>query len=94
MQLKGVDPWTVDMSAMPHMRLVGDSVLCPGSGLALTLTRFLPHSCRTQLKGVGPWTVDMFAMFHLGRANVLPVGDLAVRKVSYCRQTYCRQCVR
>lgn len=29
---------------------------------------------------VGRWTVDMFAMFHLGRPDVFPLGDLAVRK--------------
>ena len=34
----------------------------------------------TAVKGVGSWTVDMFSMFSLGRADVLPVGDLAVRK--------------
>ncbi|WIA09969.1 hypothetical protein OEZ85_010181 [Tetradesmus obliquus] len=37
-------------------------------------------SALTAVRGVGPWTVDMFAMFHLGRPDVLPVGDLAVRK--------------
>eukprot|EP00884_Botryococcus_braunii_P016932 jgi/Botrbrau1/3922/Bobra.0183s0142.2 len=34
----------------------------------------------TKVKGIGRWTVDMFAMFHLGRPDVLPLGDLAVRK--------------
>eukprot|EP00877_Chromochloris_zofingiensis_P011900 jgi/Chrzof1/6964/Cz02g05210.t1 len=34
----------------------------------------------TAVRGIGPWTVDMFAMFHLGRPDVLPVGDLGVRK--------------
>eukprot|EP00879_Flechtneria_rotunda_P023438 GHRR01024791.1.p1 GENE.GHRR01024791.1~~GHRR01024791.1.p1 ORF type:complete len:432 (+),score=179.50 GHRR01024791.1:1302-2597(+) len=34
----------------------------------------------TTVRGIGPWTVDMFAMFHLGRPDVLPVGDLGVRK--------------
>ena len=28
----------------------------------------------------GRWSVDMFAMFHCGRLDILPVGDLAVRK--------------
>ena len=28
----------------------------------------------------GQWTVDMFAMFHLGRPDIFPLGDLAVRK--------------
>ncbi|KAK9832826.1 hypothetical protein WJX81_004760 [Elliptochloris bilobata] len=32
------------------------------------------------IKGIGRWSVDMFAMFHCGRPDILPVGDLAVRK--------------
>ncbi len=34
----------------------------------------------TQVKGIGPWTVDMFLIFALNRPDVLPVGDLGVRK--------------
>ncbi len=32
------------------------------------------------VKGLGPWTADMFLMFHLGRPDVLPVGDLGIRR--------------
>lgn len=32
------------------------------------------------VKGLGPWSVDMFMMFDLHRSNVLPVGDLIVRR--------------
>lgn len=32
------------------------------------------------LPGIGPWTVDMFLIFSLGRLDVLPLGDLALRK--------------
>ena len=34
----------------------------------------------TKVKGIGPWSVDMFSMFVLGRPDILPVGDWAVRK--------------
>lgn len=34
-----------------------------------------------QLNGVGQWTADMYSMFNAGRPDVLPVGDLGVRKV-------------
>lgn len=34
----------------------------------------------TALPGIGPWTVDMFLIFSLGRLDVLPLGDLALRK--------------
>ncbi|MDH5612731.1 MAG: DNA-3-methyladenine glycosylase 2 family protein [Gammaproteobacteria bacterium] len=33
-----------------------------------------------KLPGIGPWTIDMFLMFSLGRLDVLPLGDLALRK--------------
>ena len=32
------------------------------------------------VKGLGRWSADMFLMFHLGREDVLPVGDLGVRR--------------
>lgn len=32
------------------------------------------------VKGVGTWTAQMFLMFHLGRPDVLPVGDLGIRR--------------
>ena len=34
----------------------------------------------TQVKGIGVWTAHMFLIFSLGRLNVLPVGDLGIRK--------------
>jgi DNA-3-methyladenine glycosylase II len=34
----------------------------------------------TQVKGIGVWTVQMFLIFSLGRLNVLPAGDLGIRK--------------
>jgi len=32
------------------------------------------------LFGIGRWTVEMFLIFHLGRLDVWPIGDLAVRR--------------
>ena len=34
----------------------------------------------TAVRGVGEWTAQMFLMFQLGRLDVLPVGDLGVRR--------------
>jgi DNA-3-methyladenine glycosylase II len=34
----------------------------------------------TQVKGIGVWTAHMFMIFSLGRMDVLPVGDLGVRR--------------
>ena len=34
----------------------------------------------TAVRGLGPWTADMFLIFHLRRPDVLPVGDLGLRR--------------
>ena len=34
----------------------------------------------TAVTGIGQWSADMFLMFHLQRPDVLPVGDLGIRK--------------
>jgi DNA-3-methyladenine glycosylase II len=34
----------------------------------------------TKVKGIGPWTVHMFLIFVLGKPNILPVGDLGIKK--------------
>jgi DNA-3-methyladenine glycosylase II len=36
----------------------------------------------TAIKGLGQWTVDMFLIFHLGRPDILPVGDLGIRRAA------------
>jgi DNA-3-methyladenine glycosylase II len=34
----------------------------------------------TQVKGIGVWTVQMFLIFTLNRTDILPTGDLGIRK--------------
>ena len=34
----------------------------------------------TAIKGIGEWSAHMFLMFHLRRPDVLPVGDLGIRR--------------
>lgn len=34
----------------------------------------------TKVKGIGRWTAEMFLMFSVGRMDVLPVGDLGIRR--------------
>jgi DNA-3-methyladenine glycosylase II len=36
----------------------------------------------TAVKGLGQWSADMFLIFHLRRSDVLPVGDLGVRRAA------------
>jgi DNA-3-methyladenine glycosylase II len=33
-----------------------------------------------EVKGIGSWTAEMFLIFHLGRADVVSVGDLGIRR--------------
>jgi 3-methyladenine DNA glycosylase/8-oxoguanine DNA glycosylase len=33
----------------------------------------------TEVRGIGPWTVHMLLIFYLGRPDVMPTGDYAVR---------------
>ncbi len=37
------------------------------------------------VKGLGTWSAHMFLMFHLQRADVLPVGDLGIRRAIMIR---------
>jgi 3-methyladenine DNA glycosylase/8-oxoguanine DNA glycosylase len=34
----------------------------------------------TQVRGIGPWTVHMLLIFTLGRPDVMPTGDFAIRQ--------------
>ncbi|HVX58809.1 MAG TPA: DNA-3-methyladenine glycosylase [Candidatus Saccharimonadales bacterium] len=34
----------------------------------------------TAVKGIGEWSAHMFMMFGLGRLDILPIGDLGIRK--------------
>ena len=34
----------------------------------------------TKVRGIGPWTVHMFLIFVLGKPNILPEGDLGIKK--------------
>ena len=56
----------------------------PGGALAgLDLARLDDAALATTLTavpGVGPWTAAMFAIFALGRPDILPTGDLGIRK--------------
>ena len=38
------------------------------------------HERLTRVRGIGEWSVQMFLMSRLGRADVLPIHDLGIRK--------------
>jgi DNA-3-methyladenine glycosylase II len=39
----------------------------------------------TAVSGIGPWSAQMFLMFHLRRPDVLPSGDLGIRRAVMVR---------
>jgi DNA-3-methyladenine glycosylase II len=39
----------------------------------------------TAVRGIGTWSAHMFLMFTLGRPDVLPVGDLGIRRAVMLR---------
>ena len=39
----------------------------------------------TAVSGIGPWSAQMFLMFHLRRPDVLPSGDLGIRRAVMLR---------
>tara|TARA_Y100001970_G_scaffold205843_1_gene250690 strand:- start:10037 stop:10651 length:615 start_codon:yes stop_codon:yes gene_type:complete len=38
------------------------------------------YSQLIEIKGIGQWTIDMFMMFTLCKPDILPVGDLGIKK--------------
>ncbi len=55
-----------------------DGTITPKEFPAMSDEEIIEHLVR--VKGVGVWTAHMFLIFALNRPNVLPVGDLAIRK--------------
>jgi DNA-3-methyladenine glycosylase II len=86
-ELLDADPETVRSAGLSrpkvnYLRSLADHVL--SGELELDRLQELPDEEVTRevtaVKGLGQWTADMFLIFHLGRPDVLPVGDLGVRR--------------
>lgn len=52
----------------------------PDLSEAMEMTDWQLIQLLTALKGIGQWTVEMMLIFNLGRQDVLPVDDFAVRE--------------
>ena len=65
-----------------YLRSLADHVLA--GELELDRLKELPDeevsAQLTAVRGLGQWTADMFLIFHLRREDVLPVGDLGIRR--------------
>ncbi|WOK91546.1 putative DNA-3-methyladenine glycosylase 2 [Canna indica] len=62
-----------DLARKYHGGILSDSTIVAMDDKSL-------FSMLTMVKGIGAWSVHMFMMFCLHRPDVLPVGDLGVRK--------------
>jgi DNA-3-methyladenine glycosylase II len=50
------------------------------SGFPASLPNDEVIATQTGIAGVGAWTVNVFLIFNLGRLDVLPAGDLSIRR--------------
>src|ERR1700743_688764 len=64
-----------------HMKTIAAAIL--DGTLDLKRVRSMPDDAArehlTAIKGIGPWTADIYLMASLGRADVWPVGDVALQ---------------
>lgn len=51
----------------------------PTLAMARRLTDSELEARLTAVRGIGPWTVHMLLLFYLGRPDVMPTGDFAIR---------------
>jgi DNA-3-methyladenine glycosylase II len=63
----------LDLATKFHAGVLHESFLQTGSENAV-------REALLQVRGLGPWSCDMFLLFYLERPDVLPLGDLGVRK--------------
>jgi len=64
-----------------HMKTIASAIL-DGSLDLKRVKRLADEEARTHLtaiKGIGPWTADIYLMSSLGRADIWPVGDVALQ---------------
>lgn len=64
-----------------HMKTIASAIL--GGSLDLKRVRRMAdddaRAHLTAVKGIGPWTADVYLMSSLGRADIWPVGDVALQ---------------
>jgi DNA-3-methyladenine glycosylase II len=64
-----------------HMKTIAEAIM--DGTLDLKRVRSMPDDVArehlTAIKGIGPWTADIYLMSSLGRADVWPVGDVALQ---------------
>ena len=67
------------LRAIRDLAAQGQAGVVPSLSIARTLTDDELVTRLTTIHGVGPWTVHMLLIFYLGRPDVLPTGDFAIR---------------
>jgi len=70
-----------DLDSNQASEVVGDDdVVRVNDEFLTTAEDSLLRETLLKIKGIGPWSCDMFMMFYLERSDILPIGDLGVRK--------------
>jgi 3-methyladenine DNA glycosylase/8-oxoguanine DNA glycosylase len=67
------------LAALRDLAAKCDASTVPSLDAAANLTDDDLISRFTTVRGIGPWTVQMLLIFTLGRPNVMPTGDYAIR---------------
>lgn len=78
--LRSVGLSRAKIAALRDLALKADEGLVPGWAELRRLEDEAILERLTQVRGVGRWTVEMLLIFRLGRPDVWPVDDFAVRK--------------
>lgn len=79
-RLRGAGLSTAKTAALKDLAARTLDGTVPSTALARTMEDEALIERLTTVRGVGRWTVEMLLMFRLGRPDVLPLGDLGVRK--------------
>lgn len=67
------------LAAIRDLAAKSDSGLVPTIAQARRLTDDQLIERLTAIRGIGPWTVHMLLIFRLGRPDIMPTGDFAIR---------------
>jgi DNA-3-methyladenine glycosylase II len=78
-QLRGAGLSRAKLAAIRDLGAKCEAGVVPSLAAARKLADEELVSRLTEVRGIGPWTVHMLLIFHLGRPDVMPTGDFAIR---------------
>jgi 3-methyladenine DNA glycosylase/8-oxoguanine DNA glycosylase len=78
-ELRGAGLSRAKMAALIDLGTKCEAGVVPTLAEAAALTDAELETRLTEVRGIGPWTVHMLLIFTLGRPDVMPTGDFAIR---------------